>query len=118
MPRISKLTSKEPKPFKVEFQGEHIEGTYRSDIYTAKLERELFEMSASPLQQGQSLCKLASKLIVSWDVMNDDGSVFEPTEENLSTLPVTFVSEVVKTIGDDIRGNPTGKESGSFAEPS
>lgn len=59
-----------------------------------------------------------AEMLVSWDVLGEDGKPLAPTADLLEQFPQSFISALVEALIDDQRVDPpTGKDSGATSKP-
>ena len=109
--RLSNLV-KDIRTCQVVFGEEQANLTYRPSAYTPLLEDELQE-TMQENRPGNALAEMLANVLLSWEVLDDDGEEIRPTAEHLAKFPVGFLAEVVKTISEDLgAGEETRKNSG------
>lgn len=86
--------------------------TYRPSAYTPELESSIMdEMDQTRL--GKMLAELLSKILIEWEIVDDQGNMIPPTKENLMKFPVTVLSQIMDTVGSDLQSSgETKKNSG------
>jgi hypothetical protein len=81
------------KSVEVTFGGETAVVIVRPSKLTPELESNVSELAGSA-----GFVELLAGLLVSWEVIGEDGAPIEPTAENLRKLPALFLVEVVKQV--------------------
>lgn len=66
-----------------------------------------FRRAAQEQQNGEALVAFLTPLLLSWDLLGEDGQPLPVTAEILQTLPLAFLARLVEAIGADIAPNPT-----------
>jgi hypothetical protein len=110
--------SKEVREISFVFADETVNLSYKVGKYTGEAELRLSEAQTDK-QPVNGLVNLLDGLLVSWDVLEDDGKQMAVTVENLRRLPVNFLAEMTNAITEDMRPNAvTASQSrgGSFQE--
>jgi hypothetical protein len=97
-------------------QNETLHVTFRPNAYTPALEGELEKISETDFQ-AKGLVRvlvgtddLPGLLVDLEGIVTADGSKYEPTAENLATLPVPFLRDLVEQIQEHTR---PGSEEGN-----
>jgi hypothetical protein len=67
-------------------------------------------------QDTLSLPKALADVLISWDVLNDDGTPFEPTPENIAVLSYPAQSDLLRRIME--AAVPSRAEGNASPEPS
>ena len=110
--------SKEVREISFVFADETVNLSYKVGKYTGEAELRLSEAQTDK-QPVNGLVNLLDGMLVSWDVLEDDGKPMPVTVENLRRLPVNFLAEVANTITEDMRPNAvtaSPSKGGSFQE--
>lgn len=81
------------KSVEVTFGGETAAVVVRPSALTPELESNVAELAGSA-----GFVELIAELVVSWEVIGENGAPLEPTVENLRKLPALFLVEVVRQI--------------------
>ena len=100
--KLSQIKDRERTVSDFMFAGETIEFTYRVGAYTSLLETTLDKTLKEGLP-GNSTSLLLADMIITWDVLNDDGTEYEPTLENIQALSIDFQDAVLSRIGEENR---------------
>lgn len=66
-----------------------------------------FRRAAREDRNGEALVTFLQPLLLSWDLLGEDGQPLPITEETLQTLPLAFLAQLVEAIGADTAPNPT-----------
>lgn len=86
---------------------------YRPSAYTPIVEDAL-QTAIEGRRPGTGMAEYLAAIIISWEVIGDDGEEVPITKESLSSLPSRFLSEVSAAITDDVRaGGEERKNSGA-----
>lgn len=104
--RISDLKN-DVRSFVFEYNGTEVKLQYKPSAWTPQVEDELRNSETS-----DKMLEVLSEVISTWDVTEDDGQIFEPSPENLRTLPSAFVVTLIQKIWEDMA---PGEVQGSFA---
>jgi hypothetical protein len=101
--RLSDLT-KETRKVSVDVgASEPLEIEYRTRAYTAELEDNITGAQERP---ATALAQMLKKLIVAWNLVDDDGKPYPLDDAHLSKLPVQVMIAIFQAIADDMRPNP------------
>lgn len=97
----------------MKWEGEELKLVYQPSRYTPALESEIKGTLSDPTSpwQAEALVRFLAGLVEEWDLLDDDGSVLDLTEGNLSMLPVEVLAEMMATIGEDMRPGEAGRPS-------
>jgi len=110
--------SKDVRDISFVFADETINLSYKVGKYTGDAELRLSEAQTDK-QPVNGLVNLLDGMLVSWDVLEDDGEPMMVTLENLRRLPVTFLADMTNAITEDMRPNAvtaSPSRGGSFQE--
>lgn len=88
---------------KVEWEGEIVTITYDKNAYTPELEAQVMDEANGG---GRALADLLEKLLMDWDII-ENGEPFPPTRTNIGRLPVAFLVQVMKAVGEAMSQDPT-----------
>lgn len=97
--KLHELTENEAT-CQAEFMGETASVTYRPAAYTPELEEEIRECTNEDLPSN-SLAVLLSEVLISWEVLDENGDKIPPEYENLRKMPTRFLAAVVRAINED-----------------
>ena len=75
--------------------------TYRPSEYSSKAEAELNESLAGDLKSRMGT-EFVRRLVLSWDLIGEDGEPYPITDEGLAELPSTFIGDVVGGVAKDM----------------
>lgn len=95
--KLSSLTSG-TRTIHMDYDGEDLEVTYRASEFTAKM--------ATSDELGDGPVELLVRLLVTWDVLDEQGDRLEPTADVLRSLPIRFLNYVVAAIAEDSAPDP------------
>ncbi len=101
--RISHL-SKDRRSIVIPVGDEALNIVYRPGGLTPETEDRLHELTEEQ-RGGAALVAFLRDLIVSWDLLDDQGKPLPVDETTLRLLPTGFLSMMVQTIVDDMRPN-------------
>jgi hypothetical protein len=109
--RVTDLEKNERETsFTVEEEVVHI--SYRPSAYTPVVEDRMQQLLETN-RPGNGLAKTLSTMLIKWDVLGEDNQPVPITVENLSALPVRFLSQVMGAINkDNSSDQETRKNSG------
>lgn len=111
------------------FAGEDVTVVYKAGLVTAERRLRMLYGSHAYLEKEKSTAhevlagwgayhKDLAELLVSWDVVGDDGKPCKPTAELLAQFPQSFIDALVTALVDDQSANPqSGKGSGATSQP-
>ncbi len=96
--KLSDLT-KRTKTIQVDLgDGDVIQVEFRLDFYTPEFEATMASVDEKPVaKQAEAL----AKILVGWDVTDDDGKTLPPSQENLAQLGVLVTSTIMKKISEE-----------------
>lgn len=92
--RLANMTA-ETIEVEVGFAGETAKVRIRPSVVTPELESMLDELG-----QTEGFVELISRLVASWEVIDETGAELAPTVENLRRLPTFFLVEVARSAMD------------------
>lgn len=92
---------------KVEWDGEQASVEYSPTAFTPGMIHDL-----ASEEDVIQVVELLDALLVSWDVLDDDGAALPTDKETLMGMPFTFLVRVMETVRKDMQ--PSGEASGSF----
>jgi hypothetical protein len=101
--RLSDLTKETRKAHVNVGASEPLEIEYRVRAYTAELEDSIIGAQERP---AMALAQILKKLIVAWNLVDDDGKPYPIDDAHLSKLPVQVAIAIFQAIADDMRPNP------------
>lgn len=101
--KISHLKNDE-REVTVTYGGEEAVVVYRPSGYTPVTENAMQD-AMGDRRPGAGLARLLSGILVSWDVLDEDGDQMDTTYETISKLPVPFISAVVSQVSDDMNSD-------------
>jgi len=84
------------------YDGDEVTLTYRPGAFTPRIEARLSEAQ----EQGrvsQEVAAVLADVLVSWEVLDDEGNALEPMAELLMDFPVDFLIAVTNAISEDMR---------------
>jgi hypothetical protein len=76
---------------------------YRPSAYTPRVESEL----QSALEQNRpsaGMARLLAGVLLSWEVLDEDGNEIEPTMDNLMDIPSVLLGAAITAISADMGG--------------
>jgi len=100
--RLSDLTKETRKVSVNVGASEPLEVEYRTRAYTAELEDSITSAQERP---ATALAQMLKKLIVAWNLVDDDGKPYPLDDVNLSKLPVQVMIAIFQAIAEDMRPN-------------
>jgi hypothetical protein len=94
---------------------EQIELVYNAAATTSGWVTEVGNLAAG----SDDYAKLLASVLIEWDIVNDDGSAYPPTEENILVFPAYDVVEMCYVIFKDLeeRIGEQGKASAAGSQP-
>lgn len=95
MPKFSSLVQK-TVPLAIQFGGETLNVVFNPTVYTPAFE-DLVNTTGKQVGHDQ-MTEMASELLVSWDLTNDEGTAIPTTTEALRQLPIHLLAAVLKPI--------------------
>jgi len=90
---------------------ERAEVLYRPSAYTPRVESEL-QSALERNRPSAGMAELLAGVLISWEVLDEEGNEIEPTIENLMELPSVLLGAAVSAISEDIAGDVDRKNSG------
>lgn len=102
----------------VQCEGGTLTVWYSQNAFTPRLEQMARDLTSSPDEAAsKALCVLLSRLILDWDLTEEDEVTKVPiTQDSLLDLPIKLLTDVISTINKDISPNEsTPERSGSFS---
>jgi hypothetical protein len=75
--------------------------TYRASAYTPRVESEL----QGALEQNRpslGMARLLAGVLLSWEVLDEDGNEIEPTMDNLMDIPSVLLGAAITAISRDM----------------
>lgn len=108
MPYIPSKRRKETKVVNVQFEGDTVQVAYHAAAITPRL-----VALAQELQTDVAvIADVIQRIVVWWDVLDDEGNRIPPTPENTMEFDVAFLGAVVNGVfGDMAPGEATAVES-------
>ncbi len=106
--RVADMARNE-RTMEVEFLDETARVTYRPLAYTPELEAALDEAGA---RASGRIIKFLEAVLISWEVLDEDGQELPPTKEVMEKLPLDFLSAVSNAITKDKLAEGARKNSG------
>jgi hypothetical protein len=112
--KISQILN-DSKTLAIDIENETLNVTYKPSSLTPEIE-ENFLANVENKRSGFALAQFLSSVIFSWDLVTEDGSEYKPTLDNLKSLPINFLNEVIGAIFEDLSPKKTKsqKSKGSF----
>jgi hypothetical protein len=86
----------------LEYDGETVEVEYRPSEYTPEVEDAMQQARRSG-RPAMSRVEVLDKMLISWDVLDEESKPLVPTRELLLSLPTAFLSAVLSAITEDQR---------------
>lgn len=111
--RLADLENDE-RTCEVEYEGETGNITYRPSLYTPALEDE-YQTSMETNRPTGAMCKMLAKILVAWEVLDEEGEPIAIEFEVLRQLPGRFITVMMNAITSDIlasRDKEVRKNSG------
>lgn len=110
--KVSKLTGSiaeldikvPPPPDDPEAVEETVHVVYRPGALTLEISDKIRELQASGFEVDIML-EMFKRILVSWDLQNEDGSTLGVTEEDIKVVPLAFLGQLLGAIESDIRPN-------------
>lgn len=93
----------------IDIDGETLNVVYRPSGLTPAAEDQMHEQVQAQ-RGGASLVTVLAPMLVSWDLLDEDGTSLPTDEATLRQLPTEFLSRVVEAITENMRPNPTSGE--------
>lgn len=99
--KLSKIGAKTRKTTAT-YDGDEVALTYRPGAFTPRVEARLSEAQEEG-RVSQEVAAVLADVLVSWDVLDEDGKPLKPTAELLMDFPIDFLVGVTEAIGEDMR---------------
>lgn len=116
MPKLTDLVA-DRATVAVPFDGASLKVTYRPGAITPKVQAAVFKAQREQ-DVNAGLCQPLSKLLVRWDLTDDEGETVPTTAESLADLPAQLLMRVLEAITDDMAPNPPrGDDSSNGSSP-
>lgn len=102
----------------LEWNGQHFTVAYRPSVFTSKFQKDYLKVIKKTETDAESVAWWISRIVISWDIMGDDGQPLPLTEEWLAdqdVVDVPFLWWLVGQINEDRRPKattPNGAVSG------
>jgi len=93
--KVSQLSSPK-RTVEVTFGEEKMNVTYRPSCVTPQFLDDLQQP-----QQGEAIAVSIEKLVVEWDLLNEQGKKLPAKKAIVKTLPIAFLMAVIKAITED-----------------
>lgn len=90
---------------------ETAEVVYRPSAYTPAIEDAL-QTAIETNRPASGVARLLSGLLISWDVLGEDGAPLATTPESLRDIPSAFLFKVINAITADMGAGDGRKNSG------
>jgi len=90
------------KSASVEYDGETVDFVYKPSAFTPRVEARLNEAQVESTV-SQEVAQVLSEVLVSWDVLGDDGKPLNPDIDLLMEMPLDFLTSITQALGDDMR---------------
>ena len=101
--RLSDLTKETRKVSVNVGASEPLEIEYRTRAYTPELEESIIGAQERP---AAALAQVLGKLIVAWNLVDDDGKPYPLDDAHFDKLPVQVMIAIFQAIAEDMRPNP------------
>ncbi len=101
-----------PRTCTFEYGGEPVEVTYTQQESSVAFVRQLRALEGG--HDEDAVVVALSRVLIAWDVLDDNDKPLPTTEAVLETLPFPFLMETLVAIRDDVVG---GKGSGAGSLP-
>lgn len=92
--------ARDTRKIEIEWDGETMGLTYRPGEYTPEMESAFVESLNSNLP-GNAFARILSKLIVSWEMLDDGGQEVPHDYETLAQIYTVFLTHVFNAITED-----------------
>lgn len=92
---------------RISFGEEVLEVEYRPDAVTPRMVIQVDE-AKKPAAQMRAVVEALNRILVSWDLIGEDGKPYPITKESLMDLPLSFLAQVFRAVTEDMS---VGKES-------
>jgi hypothetical protein len=89
---------------------------YRPSAYTPRVESEL-QSALERNRPSAGMAELLAGVLISWEVLDEEGNEIEPTMDNLMDLPSVLLGAAITAIGEDITGEADRKNLGGGSRP-
>ncbi|MBI4496315.1 MAG: hypothetical protein HY689_00215 [Chloroflexi bacterium] len=100
--RISQLKTGATRTISIPVGGDTLTVTYLPETITPAMEDRMHAMAED--QRGAAiLVEFVISCVTAWDLLGDDGEMLPIIREAMAPLPVSFLADVVRAIGQDIR---------------
>lgn len=114
--RIANLGT-DTRTVELSIDNEVLRVVYRPSGVTPVTEDRLRAMAADQ-RGGASLVVLLADVLVSWDLLDNDGTPYPITAESLSCLPTLFLARLTDAIKQDVIPKaPSAAGSGAGSQP-
>ena len=98
MPYIPSKRKQQTKVITVDFEGEPVQVAYRPAAMTPRF----VNLIQSVQTDIESIADIIQRVIVWWDVLDEEGNRLAPTPENTLEFDLTFLSAVVNAVVEDM----------------
>lgn len=102
MPITLDNLKKDVRTCTVEYNGETAQVTYRPSGYTPEVE-DRFQTYVQSSRSSNGFAEFLAGILISWDLLDDNGKEFPIELEDLRTLPGRFLTIVVNAITADMQ---------------
>jgi hypothetical protein len=101
--KLSDLT-KETSKLSIDLgASEPLEIEYHTRAYTPELEESIVGAQERP---AAALAQILQRLVVAWNLVDDNNQPYPLDEEHLGKLPVQVMISIFQNIAEDMRPNP------------
>ncbi len=100
--QLSEL-NQEIRTIEIPFGEKMLNVKYHVHGYTGEIEAEI--LSNGERMPASTMARILSKILVEWDLMNGE-EAYPTTEGTLAKLSLTFLTQVLTAIAQDMRPNP------------
>ena len=97
--RLSELKA-DVRKVTFDYDGSEINVEYKPSAITPIFQSKMRKMDTS---DAMNMVEAVSVMLVSWDVLGDNGKPIAITTNTLGTLPIAFVSKVITSVFEDMQ---------------
>jgi len=89
------------KRVRIPFGEDVLEVEYRPDAVTPRMVIQVDE-AKKPAEQMRAVVEALSRILVSWDLIGEDGKPYPITKASLMDLPLFFLAQVFQAVTEDM----------------
>lgn len=120
MPKIGELSDPRPLTVPIGDGAVKIEVVYDRMAHTPKVAAEIARLENSPEKVDDPLVTMTTltcRLLLSWDIQEDDGTPFPLEIERVAELGTVLLGAILEAIGEDSFPNPESGERSAATSP-